>query len=1422
MESVNNFSGGINQDLSKLMLQPNQCQYVLNMRPVTELGNSTGSLEAIRGNQLELSIPNIWNVYKLRVTTTSAVFINTTITIMGNVTSVFGVNSSSTGEDLYNQINSLPGFDTTWFAAYNDTDLVIWSTSDVSAVDPNVTFTGAAISYVTNNGSANVYLPAITSMFPIGNTFIRDKFYLYTCNNNLANPGGQDPDLPTDPSQLGQIWELTYDYTEPTTTNTSIRLIYHNYLDFTRQHGIPPTATEGRFENPATQRIYWSDNFNTIRTLNVANENAMALDPSLIDIFPSLDFSIPILDNVGVGGNLKAGIYQLAYRLKNAGGSITAFSIPSNLVQIAGPGIGDNTVLNEDQYRQYIGATQGTTINKNITWTIKDLDTDFEFIELVVLRRESLTDVPDIYVVYETTAPASGDFEYTYTGNEDTFSISLDEFTALGATFSHCKTMATKDNILFLGNVRNVTTDLDFDTRAYRFLQNTTNFTLNDDQGNSQSYPGSTTGYASVPETADAINPNQDTHKYKYNSNTIGGSGPNISYEFGTVLVPADMFPNWGNLSVGGADAGYKHVGNSVHQNAGASISSLTTLDFLNVLYGDNTTVQSYNNPINNGNKMFSTVNLMKGYKRNEIYRFALQAYNKQKTPYFAKWIADIKMPDFDDTNANPIFYDGTSAAAAVTDFRTSVVYSGQCYVCQLYVKFEVNIPANLTNQIGGYSIVRCERKKDDMTIGGQALLVGFESIGAGTDREVPGAIRFPYLHCNAGNNPYGMLLCPDWLLDPGLYHGYNTSDTLRLVQAVTSAGTYTLAFNLTTQPYYQIKYYNSDPTTGTYASIGQSYPLSSIQYFSFNGTITDSGINFYNQSNGNGAARDPADIQSDGSPCHWVKLSGANFPFNQIGSGTAKFIVDIVRAGVVQYGGNSYADRSRSEYILTGHFRPVAASPTALTDDFAVLGGDTWINIMDHQKLIKNWAGEGNSSGNKYSVTAYFPVETRVNIPMRQGNYVSYNLLADDSNGASGTEDFVYNNVYNNENDVIKFFPKPLLFNETDHWDNRVVYSSVKINGETSDSWTQFAPLNYYDVEGSYGPINAIITLSGYDLYYVQDRGFGRLLINPTVVDTTEDIGVPTVLGTGKVIQTGTYIATDAGSKHQWSVTKSNQSILFVDAQKNKVYKYAGQLGAISDVHGMKSFLNKELLRDIVSNDTPLNNKGIVATYDFENSEYLITFLNQNTNPEYVKYSTVVYNELTDRFTSFYSFTPHIYINNNQKYFTMGDTNESELYLHNRGDIGRFYGTNYPFRMRLVFNHNPQYTKVLDNLLWHTEAISDTNYPVDTDNVNIFDATWNQIRIYNDYQNTDYVTLDPTVTQNIRRVERGWQLQIPRNRVLYSTTASPNIFTDLGNKTYGERLRDKTFTIELEYSNVSNYRFIMHFLKSFYRISPR
>ncbi len=243
------------------------------------------------------------------------------------------------------------------------------------------------------------------------------------------------------------------------------------------------------------------------------------------------------------------------------------------------------------------------------------------------------------------------------------------------------------------------------------------------------------------------------------------------------------------------------------------------------------------------------------------------------------------------------------------------------------------------------------------------------------------------------------------------------------------------------------------------------------------------------------------------------------------------------------------------------------------------------------------------------------------------------------------------------------------------------------------------------------------------------------------------------------------------------------------------------------------------------VYQDATLGLNGIRSVYDFKYNQAIFTFtdaLNTETSNDY----TLVFDERMDAFVSFISHTPKIYFSDGYKIFSTDKVNNaglSSIYIHDNGNYSEFYGIVYDSIITLVVNDNPQFTKVFDNLMWDSQAtqLDITN----NTQTNFNDDTWHQIRVNNDYQNTDYQTL--TLGTNIRRRERTWQLAIPRNRVLYTTSNSPNIFLSSelstpANKPFGERIRDKYIIVQLDYDNTANHLLSTNNIRCLYRVSPR
>ena len=95
-----------------------------------------------------------------------------------------------------------------------------------------------------------------------------------------------------------------------------------------------PIEAVGRYESEAIQRVYWTDNLNPVRTLNIMQEDALNIPVEELGLNIPINFSSPQIIKVNKSGDLPAGMYQYAYRLKIDEGAIPRFSPLSNFTHV--------------------------------------------------------------------------------------------------------------------------------------------------------------------------------------------------------------------------------------------------------------------------------------------------------------------------------------------------------------------------------------------------------------------------------------------------------------------------------------------------------------------------------------------------------------------------------------------------------------------------------------------------------------------------------------------------------------------------------------------------------------------------------------------------------------------------------------------------------------------------------------------------------------------------------------------------------------------------------------------------------------------------------------------------------------------------------------------------------------------------------
>ena len=444
----------------------------------------------------------------------------------------------------------------------------------------------------------------------------------------------------------------------------------------------------------------------------------------------------------------------------------------------------------------------------------------------------------------------------------------------------------------------------------------------------------------------------------------------------------------------------------------------------------------------------------------------------------------------------------------------------------------------------------------------------------------------------------------------------------------------------------------------------------------------------------------------------------------------------------------------------------------------------------------------------------------------------------------------YSYNMVYSRQNDDLGFYVQPADLQNCGANDIRAYLSNVKINEETVDSWTKYGINNYYDID-DYGPINKVINWKD-TVYFVQDRGMGAYTINRAAVTTTAD-GVPTQLGTGLGFGKHIYYSKVHGAIHQWAVQATEAGLYFFDAFHRKIFMMQAQSGqtansAISEIKGMHSYLQAlpeyVFARKENDGDNPILGKGVHIGKDIINDEILFTFMSRptsrvlTTNYAYTagtivyygttdtyyyvtnnftsggtlpaaligllanstvatanqvyKSDTLVFDELAQQFSSRYSMTPTIWIENGDIILTPDPLKLKDIYTNGIGDWGVFYDKEETCELTLVVNPQADVNKVLRTMEYNS-IVRDDNKVIDRA------QTITAFRISTQYQDTDIVPFSPT---RFKRKFDKWRLKIPRDQ---NTTSKQG------------RLRSTYFIVTLYFDNSYNKELIMNRLMTYF-----
>ena len=170
----------------------------------------------------------------------------------------------------------------------------------------------------------------------------------------------------------------------------------------------------------------------------------------------------------------------------------------------------------------------------------------------------------------------------------------------------------------------------------------------------------------------------------------------------------------------------------------------------------------------------------------------------------------------------------------------------------------------------------------------------------------------------------------------------------------------------------------------------------------------------------------------------------------------------------------------------------------------------------------------------------------------------------------------------------------------------------------------------------------------------------------------------------------------------------------------------------------------------------------------------------------------TLVFDELAQAFSSRYSATPKLYLENGDILLTADPKSPANVYTHNIGDWGSFYGNVEECSITLVLNPKADINKILRTFEFNSIVRDANKVPDRTKTITAFQVT-------TQYQDTGKVLFSE---DRIKRKFDKWRVKIPRN--ILSATQQ-------------DRLRSTYFVLTLYFDNQENKELIMNRLVSYF-----
>lgn len=316
----------------------------------------------------------------------------------------------------------------------------------------------------------------------------------------------------------------------------------------------------------------------------------------------------------------------------------------------------------------------------------------------------------------------------------------------------------------------------------------------------------------------------------------------------------------------------------------------------------------------------------------------------------------------------------------------------------------------------------------------------------------------------------------------------------------------------------------------------------------------------------------------------------------------------------------------------------------------------------------------------------------------------------------------------------------------------NRISYSDIHVNDAFKNGYRTFRGTHYRDYPKTYGQITKLVELRG-NLLCVFEHGIALIPVNERAV-AGEGAGGNIYINTSNVLPENPKVISDTfGSQWKDSVIKTPMGIYGIDTVGKKIWRTNGEsFECISDFK-VQEFLNKNITLTEREIDPIIGIRNVKTHYNKFKHDVMFTFYDNLYGFE-EKVWNLCYNELLQKWITFYSWVPSYSENIYNQYFSFDRNTSKWISKLGVSHIGNDFSDGVVLTNNIIPNEAKSGYRIgelslANRTLPEGEGISVfTYYTLDRDNLknfNYFDIKYQKYQIVNNKKSYigDYVTLE-------------------------------------------------------------------------------